>query len=439
MTDVDTSSYPKLPTTQQNPLDTISKIQGIESNQLGIDRQKIAKYNEQYNVVHRTLGNLVNEPDLTGDHFINAYQGLVKAGVMTPEQAAKEMSMVPTKAGSKSEQDYQQRLRKLGETQLLQAEETHNAIGNYFGANADKDAGNQTAFGNQGQIRATGTGVGPSTFKQTGSSLIKNPAPGTPGVDQNNNPTFQPNAPPQYISPPGAVQSAPSLPSTGPTGATAQGNTFRPAPATNFTEGKDQYNKDIAVATDKLTQIKPAQQALKLMTPEVLSGLTGTGPIADKLTKGISAVNGVLGLKGDLADKVAARQEIVKKMNKYVSNSSVAGRSDAAQTLAEASSPNPNVQSLKALVNLTRDAIASDRVEAARALAFENKGNNYQEYQSHRANFPNNIDTDAFKLDLMAPKERDELIEKMKKSDNKLERERFINSLRIAKKLNMFD
>lgn len=456
MPEVDTSSYPKLPTTQQNPLDTISKIQGIQQgaqqiqrNNIAIDSDKLDLFNKHSNTVKRGLGGLLATPEgeLTFDHVNNQYKKFIDAGIMTPEQYAKEVSSMPTQAGSKSPQEYEGKVRKFLGAQLLQAQETGEMINQFAGRPADKDAGNQTVFGTENGITVGEHGLGRKTFQQQGSSLGRNPAPGTSGVDQNNNPAFQQNAPPQYIAPPGSVQSKlPVAQDVGPANAASNqervnqgGGAFRPAPPTNFTEGKEQYNKDIGVATDRLTQIKPAQQALKLMTPEILSGLTGTGPIADKLTKGISAVNGVFGLKGDLADKVAARQEIVKKMNKYVSNSSVAGRSDAAQTLAEASSPNPNVQSLKALVNLTRDAIASDRVEAARALSFENKGNNYNEYQFHRAEFPNAIDSDAFKLDLMPAKERDELIEKMKNSDNKTERERFINSLKIAKKLKMFD
>ena len=445
------SSYPKAEAQQSDPLSTISKLntiqqqdQQIQKNAIGIDREKLQLFNEHSNTVKRAIGGLLAVPqgELTSQHFLDVYQNLANHKLMTSEQLAKEASSLPTLAGSKSPQDYEARLRKVAGTQLMQAETAEQMVNHFAGNPASLDTGNQIVLGNQGRTQVTGNGVEASPFTQTGNSYPKQIAPGTTGVDIKNNPAYQGTAsgPPQSFGPPGSKPALPVAPTAGPTGATAQGGgALRPAPPANFTEGKEQYNKDVAIATDKLTQVKPAQQALKLMTPEVLTGLTGTGPIAATLSKGISAVNGVLGLKGDLADRVAAREEIVKKMHKYVSNSSVAGRSDAAQILAEASSPHPNVQSLKALVNLTRDAISSDRVEAARALAFENKGNNYQDYQSHRANFPNNIDTDAFKLDLMPPKERDELIEKMKKSDNKTERERFINSLRIAKKLNMFD
>jgi hypothetical protein len=453
MAEVDTSSYPKMPVAQQqNPLDTISKIQGIQRNQLGIDKQKLENYNEKYNIVHRSLGNLVNEPDLTGDHFINTYQDLVKSGVMTPEQAAKEMTMVPTKVGSKSEQDYQQRLRKLAETQLLQAQEKHDALTHYFGQNASVDNGNQTIFGNQGAIRPTGTGAGPAPFQQTGASLPKQLPVGTAGFGPNGEPQFQgpATAPPQFIPPVGKGDKPPRLPvNNGPAvgeaatpaervgqGAAAA-NTISPGPPINFTEGKEQYNKDIAVATDKLNQIKPAQQALKLMTPEILSGLTGTGPIAKKASEVLSALKGVGVIPTSIDDPVAQRQEVVKKLARYLSDNPAGQRSDEAQRLVQKANADPDYHLLPALVNLTRDNIALDRVQAARALSFEDK--NFSKYPLHRAGFPNAIDERAFKLDLMPAKERDELIDKIKNTDSKTEREKFINSLRIAKKLKMFD
>lgn len=474
--EIDTSSYPKLPTTQQqNPLDTIAKMQGIQKNAIGIDQEKIKLYNEKYNVVHRALGNLVNEPELSGDHFVNTYQDMVKAGVMTPDQAAKEMSMVPTKAGSKSPEDYNRRLRQLAETQLLQAQEKHDAVTNYFGGQGTIQNGNQTITGNQGAIRPTGTGAGPAPFQQTGQSFPTQLPVGTPGVDKDpnspnfGNPTFQgpATAPPPSIPPPGKGDRPPRLPIAPPLNGVngpgepkvgepatprervAQGaNTpinIAPSQPVQFESGRTALNEDLASGSARLQAIKQPQQALKMMTPEVLSGLTGTGPIGDKITKTISAVGGVLGLPKNLDDRVAARQEIVKKMNAYVSNSPVAGRSDAAQILAEASSPNPNQQSLKALVNLTRDAIALDRVHAAKSLDFalDEKGNqaknlNYSEYPVKRGKFPNAVDEDAFKLDLMSREEREELQER-KEKESPTAQQKFRTSVGIAKKLGMYN
>ena len=84
------------------------------------------------------------------------------------------------------------------------------------------------------------------------------------------------------------------------------------------------------------------------------------------------------------ADPTAVRQEVVKKLNQYVSSSPVSQRSDAALTMKEASSPSPNVQILPALIKLTKDAVALDRVEALMPNAF--KGNNYDKYIKNKKN-----------------------------------------------------
>ena len=87
-----------------------------------------------------------------------------------------------------------------------------------------------------------------------------------------------------------------------------------------------------------------------MQTPGFLSG-----PLTDQFTKVVAGLKstGLIDIK-DTDDPTAIRQEVAKKLYQYVSNSPVGQRSDAAQTLREASSPNPNVQILPALVKLTK-------------------------------------------------------------------------------------
>ena len=201
-----------------------------------------------------------------------------------------------------------------------------------------------------------------------------------------------------------------------------------------FEEGKKQYAEDIAQASQTLQAIKPAQQALKLMDPEVIKGLSGTGPIAEKTTKILSALQGVGIL--NTTEPVAARQELTKKLAQYVGTSPLGNRSDAAQALKEAGSPNPNVQTLPALVNLTRDAIALDRVNAAKALAFDDK--DFSKYLQHKGSFANNIDERAFKLDVMPKDERDKLRAQIKK-ESKAKQDKFQTSIDLADRLKMYE
>lgn len=456
---IDTSSYPKAaPIQQQNPLDTISKLQGIQRQQIGIDRDKLELYNKHWDTIQHVLGNLANKPDLSSKDFVNEYQKMVKAGAMTPEQFAQEVSSLPNMVTL--QRDYpnatpqqheiiqQQKLHQLAEQHLINGAERNAQInwyargGGIEGPTIDNGQVQQQTIYKRGNVLP----IGPGYQKQI--------PPATPTFDENGRPQFygSQGQPIQTVPPP-----RPNLPTTGPVNP-ARNVEGRPnnltgpeTPTFNdrfnattpkgppagqsplFEEGKKQYSEDIANASNSLQALKPAQQALKLMDPEVIKGLTGTGPIAEKATKILSALQGV-GLL-NASEPVAARQELVKKLAQYVGNNPIGQRSDAAQTLKEAGSPNPNVQVLPALIELTRDAIAYDRSNAAKALAFGNRSD-YNNYLPHKGSFPNSIDERVFKLDTMSDKERNEFLDKIEK-ESKQNRDKFKKSYQLAKQLGM--
>jgi hypothetical protein len=126
-----------------------------------------------------------------------------------------------------------------------------------------------------------------------------------------------------------------------------------------------------------------------------------------------------------------------------VGNSPLAGRSDAAQTLAEAGSPNPKKQISQALQALTRDAIALDRVNILKPQAF--KGTDYQNYIKHSGTFPAGIDEKALTLDLLPEKERSALVTKMAAAykngtaSEKAKAEKFLATLQMAKDHNIYE
>ena len=124
-------------------------------------------------------------------------------------------------------------------------------------------------------------------------------------------------------------------------------------------------------------------------------------------------------------------------------NSPIAARSDASQILAEAGSPNPKKQILPALQNLTRDAIALDRVQILKPNAF--KGTDYQNYIKHEGNFPQSVDEKALTLDLMDDKERNSLVTKMQRDYEKgdmtakKKATRFFETLKLAKEAKIYE
>src|SRR3989442_252890 len=108
-----------------------------------------------------------------------------------------------------------------------------------------------------------------------------------------------------------------------------------------FEEGKKAYTEDQANSTRLMQAAKPAIQAYHLMASDGFL----SGPGTEGFTKAVAGLKawGLIGT-ADESDPTAIRQEVTKKLAQYVSNSPVGQRSDNAQILKEASSPNPKVQ-----------------------------------------------------------------------------------------------
>lgn len=215
---------------------------------------------------------------------------------------------------------------------------------------------------------------------------------------------------------------------------------LKAGPSPLFAEGKESYTKDQLLASGKAQAIKPAIQALKLMKPEVIATGPGTAQFNDLVAA--AKAWGLVNIKED-TDPTVIRQELEKKLAQYVGSSPIGQRSDAAQTLAEAGSPNPKKQILPALQNLTRDAIALDRVQMLQPQAF--KGSDYQNYVKHKGTFPNSIDEKALTLDLIDEGDRKKLITKMAnqyKNGNASEKksaEKFLNTLKLAQEAKIYE
>lgn len=454
MTDVDTSSYLKV---QPQPalLDNVQKYQQIQSNGLGIDKQKLDLVNQRVSTMAKQFTGLANKPDLNEDDIRQQIQQDVQFGLVTPEMAATAISQIPAKA---TPQQLKAHLEQFVTNAMSMAE----AVNFHYGTPGFVSNNQQQQPVLQGPQR----GLIP-----TGPGIQMQPPPTTSSVATGANPNVPAGTPQQLgpyggsplpfpvQGPPGALPAGPVASSAVPgqssnfggrvTGATVgpdQGPipvgprlnaTPGPAAPTGpsgpvtgtsplFETGKAQYAQDQELATQKLTAIKPALQALPL-----LKGIM-SGPGTASYTNAVAGLKAFGIIPTDVKDDpTAIRQEVVKKLNQYVSANPVGQRSDAAQTLAEASSPSPNVQILPALTKLTKDAIMLDRVQAARPGAF--KDTDFSKYGSHRSTFPAKIDEKAFGLDLMDPEDRQALLDQMKKKASTPEGKKFWNSLQTAK------
>lgn len=451
MAEVDTSSYPKaaLPV---SPLDVAGKVGSLQQQKLAIDQAKLDQANQALGYMTRAMGSIGPNAQSVDD-YVGVAANAVKMGLV-PENMLQ--TFVERARKAKSPQDFYKEFMSAAADQQQQ-------IAIHTGVNAEKSSG---AVNYQGKTNVLTGGFTPTTqmpaqlppgteYYEGGQAKKLAPA-GPEGVQP-----AQPASRALPVAPPAETPLVPKRvstlpverPVTGPTGPTKEitdqvpttlanrmAAGFNAAPPPMFEEGKKNLNEAQLRASGLNQTNKPAIQALNVLKNVKLATGPGTAQVND-LMAGLKAF-GLVDTKLE-NDPTAARQELEKKLAQFVGNSPIAGRSDAAQTLAEAGSPNPKKQILPALVNLTRDAIALNRVEAAKALTF--KGSDYTKVGEHFAKFPQSIDEKAFGLDLMEPKDRDALVKKMAtqyKNGNASEKkaaEKFLNSLQLSKELGFYE
>ncbi len=458
MAEVDTSSYPKLPATPPSFLDVAGKIQGLQSGALTMQQQQLNLIKDRFQQVAGQIPGLLSKPDLNQNDIAQFYRNNVANGYITADQAATKLSQLPPTQGMPPAQAALTLKNHMG-NELQQAMSTMDALHYHLGGQGQVDTGQQIVptlsspkpgfAGNRqtGGVIAPQNGIQvqpPPTLPTVSTGAPGQPPVGTPGyLGSQSGKTGLPTAPGALPVGPnptrGNIQGMGNVTSidVGPDqpnmGGVPTSGTPNKVPTQSFIQGgntplfeagKSQYVQDQDMATQRLTAMKPALQALPLMK-DIMSG-PGTAGFTHALA-GLKAF-GII--PTNVNDPVLARQEVLKKLNQYVGSSPAAQRSDAGLLQTEASSPSPNIQNLPALKKLTMDAIALDRIQAARPGAFA--GQDFSKYPSHRSSFPGQMDERAFQLDLMEPKERQALINQMKKNRSTAAGQRFWNSLNVA-------
>lgn len=408
--------------------------QQIESGGLTIDKQKLDNANQGLTYLTRAMTSL--GPDATKEQYKAVGENAVRMGLVPAQQLQVWNERVDAAPNSKTFYN-----------EVITAAASHQEAINYHLGQGVNVSNGQTVTPAVTSVKP-GFGVRPITApiqqQIPPTAEVATPA-GNQALGPQNARTpegtlpIQGGLPGQYT--PSSVPRASRLPIADRNAADAGANPtafenkngYKPTgPMTSqapmFEEGKKQLAEDQELATQKLTSIKPALQALPLMKD------LRTGPGTAAWTTAVAALKANNIISTDANDPTAIRQEVNKKLADYLRSSPVGQRSDAAQALSQSASPDPNGQINQALVKLTKDAIALDRVQAARAAAFEN--NDYSKYGNYRANFPAQIDERAFGIDLMEPKERQALIKDMREKAAKGTAEglRFKKSLEIAYK-----
>ena len=446
--EADVSSYRQpLPV---SPLDTAAKVGALEQQKQGIEANKMQNANTALQHMTRAMTSL--GPEATKEEYAAVAENAVRQGLVPKEQLGV----------------YMERLQKAPDAKSFFNEFATAAATLQEQLNYHLGVPGQSATGQT--VTPTVTSVKPGFGQRpTGLPVQMQAPPTSTAYDENGQPRALGAQPPQLAPgtaavptplPTGRPAEAPMSPRplpvqriSGPTGETVRRTDLEPTtfdnrfpqprgaaagPTPLFEEGKGAYTKDQLNASTRAQAVKPAIQALKLMP-----GLT-TGPGTDQFTNLVAAAKawGIADTKAE-NDPTVLRQELNKKLAQYVGGSPVAQRSDAAQTLAEAGSPNPKVQLTQALTNLTRDAIALDRVQILKPNAF--KGQKFDDYIKHTGNFPQSVDENALKLDLMDSKERDKVVTKMKSdykngdATAKKKAVKFFETLQLAKDAKLYD
>lgn len=456
MAEVDTSSYLKPSNPQpQSMLGTVNQLQGIESNRLTIQKQQLDQINQGYGYLIRELNSL--PADATGDQMRAFATNAVKMRLVQPDLAAQFISQVSDDPARNAA------LRKTIATKLATTQE---AINSHYGIPGYDDNGQQrtpvvrSPLLNGGAPRPVASPIqnqnppGTPTFSDSGQPQLLGPQ--DPQVPAGRIPTrgglpgqFDPmqiTAVPTTREPPptnrlgGAVVQPSVAPPMAPgmgSGATAEERRIVPTgPIAGmpplFEEGRRQYVEDQNLATQRLTGIKPAIEALRL-----LPGLR-SGPTTEAFTTAVAALKANNIIPTELNDPTAIRQMVNKYLADYVSRRS-SNRSDADLAQTEARSPNAGVQISQALEGLTKKSIAYDRIEASRANAFQN--HDFSQYGRHRTEHPTNMDERSFGFDFMPRAEQTKTYNEMKAKALRGDTGaiRFMRSLMEARRQNLLN
>lgn len=393
----DVSSYKYTPV---DPLAKAGQYNQLESQNLAISKQKLDLLNQQYQQFNKDIVGLAEDPNLTPDKVIQRGQQMVKSGFLDQKTYQNFINGMPTDPNQ-----LRNYVRQAASRSLSNAE----AVNFHYGQNSFLNTGAANVPLNQRP------GMGPT---QSGIPIQSQLSPGEREAPV---PVYDPNSDRTVVipkeqairqtggNPLGPAVVAPVTPGVRlPVATQPEASRIGIAgPSGNIEVDRKTLADDRAASTGKMQAIKPMVQAVNAIG-NLKTGI-GTNTIND-----IKALATNLGIASqDIQDEAVLYQEINKKLSNYISQSSIANRSDAGQALAAASNPNVQGQLNPALVNLAKDAIAQDRVEAARALKFSaDKGNKVEGYSEFRSKFPNSIDEKAFKIDLLPAEERNKLIEK---------------------------
>lgn len=476
---VDTSSYPKLPATPPNFLDTASKLQTLQSGAIQNQQQQLTLIQQRFKAVAGQIPGLLAKPDLNQSDIQQFYQNNVKNGFITDDQAAMKLSQLPPTQGMPAAQAALILKNHMG-NELQTAQSTMEALNYHLGEKGQGDNGASTFStlsspkpGFAGNPQAGGViqpqpGIPtqpPPTQPIVSQGAPGQPARGTPGiVGPSAPPTGLPTQPGGSILPfkpgttPPQIMSAGGVPTTGaPTAVKTQSFTPTGLPPGAGT-AMEASGQALAQARQSGASFQRDVFPLVQAIPELEKlGTKGTGPGTELRNKLKSFVlSNVPGVKeSDFNGSVGDYDKATKYLTDFVNQTGSSGTNDK---LAAAFAGNPSTHiSNAAAVDVAKSALALRRMQHAQYLAFEQTGLPENEYsrwnatnavvnkpvidpatnkpaidpstgQPKKTNYQ--IDPRAFGVDLMSNAAKAKLLEQLNKSPS--EKAAFEASVKVA-------
>ncbi len=458
--DVDTSSYRTDP--QPSLLDTAGKFgalqaqqQGIQRQGIGIEADKLKLANERLGVLAKEYTTLLADNDvMTGTPAATSKvqamgQRMVNLGVIPANMFGEFAKSVPTdpKQIPQFIQQQMARVQTIDEAMRFHLGQPGPQVNN--GQSTQQTLiSNKPGFGEGGikpmgppiqnqipperpQIDASGREVltgpqAPQTVPGGAAAGLTNRLPVAPNVNMGpplvTNKDQSQRVPGNPSSPVVAGPGAPSGPAVG-----------QPV---SFETNRLAHAKDYQDATQTLQATRPLLKAYKLIdqfNPR-------TGPTTGTFNDFIATLkaNNIIPT-ATVNDPTAIYQEI----NKYLAQSVKAqgSPSDAQQAQLLEGSPDAKKQILPALKQLTYDTIALQRARAILPYMYNSSDYGNKNYHEEKGKNVNTIQAGekALMLDHMQDKERNELLDEMRKKQNTREGKAFKRVLEAVKAGNVID
>lgn len=368
----------------------------MQQGKVAVDQAKFNLIQDQMKFTRETLGSLAVDPDLTPAKVIEATGKLIAQGIISPQQAAVEISSMP--------QD------------------------------PDKLRGFITQH-------LTNSMAASEKFQAAYGSIYM-----TQGKGENGEDIVTPIAVPSAPGMPARVAGAPAAPEASPLGAASPNaapgqQTSQGAFVTSLPAGQQKNLEESATAVQNLRKDLEAVPQRMFTLNKALTSLKNapTGKGSDWQNTVKSYVQTLVGegvIPGVDAEQIKSFDEANKYLIQYAQQqaSTVGSGTDAALSTALSGNANTHISNLAAQ-DVVKANMALERMRLAQGLLFDSSKQPDNKYSAYAVQWGKNIDPVAFGVDLMEPKLRKKYFEGLTPEGKK----RFRDSVKIGLQTGVID